>query len=247
MLLPFYILKGNILLFKRLCLTTLLFITSSSVAFAGIVINSTRVIYPSDEKEVTAKVLNKGERPVLIQSWIDEGSIDKNPSDIKVPFVLTPPINRVDPEKGQTLRIRYVGGEELPKDRESLFWLNVLEIPAKSENIESRNKVQVAFRTRIKILYRPNNLMLDINDASNALSWERVENGIVINNTTPYYFSISKVFTNNKNEFIPGEMIPPKSDKLFKLSTDNIKGNNLKIEYINDYGALVTSKVNLKY
>ena len=235
-------------MFKKLCLALFLFTISSSVSLAGIVLNSTRVIYPSSDKEVTVKVLNKGERPVLIQSWIDDGSIDKNPSDIKVPFVLTPPINRVDPEKGQTLRIRYVGSEFLPKDRESLFWLNVLEIPAKAGKVGSKNKIQVAFRTRVKILYRPDNLTLDINDASNALSWERVENGIIINNTTPYYFSISKVFTNNENEFISGEMIPPKSAHLFKINKDKLKTKNnyLKIEYINDYGALIQREVKLK-
>ncbi|MEN2733548.1 fimbria/pilus periplasmic chaperone [Escherichia coli] len=44
--------------------------------------------------------------------------------------MITPPIFRMDSKSGQTVRIVYTG-ESLPKDRESLFYLNVLDIPAK--------------------------------------------------------------------------------------------------------------------
>ncbi|EPT0778028.1 fimbria/pilus periplasmic chaperone [Enterobacter hormaechei] len=102
----------------------------STVAQASIVITGTRVIYPASSKEVTVKVSNKGESPVLIQSWLDNGDTNAKPDKIKVPFVLTPPINRVEPSSGQTLRIRALPNN-LSQKQESIFWLNVLEIPAK--------------------------------------------------------------------------------------------------------------------
>lgn len=49
---------------------------------AGLVINGTRVIYPGDEKEITVQVSNKGQRPVLVQSWLDTGDSEATPDTI---------------------------------------------------------------------------------------------------------------------------------------------------------------------
>lgn len=103
------------------------------MTFASVVISGTRVIYSSEAKDVTVKLNNVGKAPVLIQSWIDDGDMTVKPENIRVPFILTPPINRVDPGKGQTLRLSYTGAA-LPMDKESVFWLNVLEIPAKNSS-----------------------------------------------------------------------------------------------------------------
>ena len=46
---------------------------------AGVVINGTRVIYPGDEKEITVQVSNNGQRPVLVQSWLDTGDSEATP------------------------------------------------------------------------------------------------------------------------------------------------------------------------
>jgi len=48
-------------------------------AYASIVITGTRVVYPSDAKEVSVKLSNKGKSPVLIQSWIDDGNTKSKP------------------------------------------------------------------------------------------------------------------------------------------------------------------------
>ena len=87
----------------------LLLMLTAGQTMANIVITGTRVIYPSDEKEVTVKLENKGKGPVLIQAWIDDGDINATPDSLRVPFVISPPLNRVDPEKGQTLRISFTG------------------------------------------------------------------------------------------------------------------------------------------
>ncbi|RDL19867.1 pili/flagellar assembly PapD-like chaperone [Serratia fonticola] len=54
---------------------------------AGVVISGTRVIYPSDAKEVSVRINNVGPSPVLLQSWIDNDDANAKPSAIKVPFV----------------------------------------------------------------------------------------------------------------------------------------------------------------
>src|SRR5471030_1046090 len=174
-------------LMKLLC-ATLLCLTSVS-AWSSVVISGTRVIYPAGQKEVTVKLDNVGNAPVLIQSWIDNGDADAKPEKISVPFILTPPINRVEPKKGQTLRLSYTGAP-LPNNKESVFWLNVLEIPAKAKTEGQDNYLQVAFRSRIKLFFRPQGLAGNPNDAVKSVTWKPDANGVVANNPTPYFVSL---------------------------------------------------------
>jgi chaperone protein EcpD len=204
-------------------------------AIASVVITGTRVIYPSDAKEVSVKLNNMGKGPVLIQNWIDKGDADAKPESIKVPFILTPPMNRVDPNKGQTLRISYAGGM-LPMDKESVFWLNVLEIPAKSQAKANENYLQMAFRSRIKLFYRPIGLEGNANDAAKAVTWSSKGGSLQATNPTPYYVSFVTLSVNGKR--VEGDMMAPHSS--LNIALPSVTGNTLKGEFVNDYGAVNT-------
>lgn len=97
---------------------------------AGVVLSSTRVIYEQSLHEKTIKAVNRGSSPVLIQTWIDDGRENTPPDQLNVPFMVTPPVGRLDPKHEQIIKITALNGN-LPKDRESVYWLNVMEIPAK--------------------------------------------------------------------------------------------------------------------
>lgn len=125
-----------------------------SQAMSSVVITGTRVVYPADKKEVTVKINNEGSNPVLVQSWVDQGDPASTPSNSSAPFVISPPVSRVDPGKGQSLRLMFTGAP-LSGDKESVFWLNVLEIPAKVTTHEDQNVLQMAFRSRIKVFIVP--------------------------------------------------------------------------------------------
>jgi chaperone protein EcpD len=211
-------------------LAVALFTTSS---LASVVISGTRVIYPSDAKEVSVKLNNVGPSPVLIQSWIDTGDVTAKPAAIQVPFVLTPPMNRVEPSKGQTLRISYTGGA-LPMDRESVFWLNVLEVPAKKVAKAEENLLQMAFRSRIKLFYRPVGLVGNANDAVKAVTWSAKGNSLQAINPTPYHVSFASIKVNGKT--VEGEMVAPHGTQTFTLSVK--AGNNVTGDFVNDYGAV---------
>lgn len=202
-------------------------------ALSSVVISGTRVIYPADAREVTVKVSNVGKSPVLIQSWIDKGEADAKPDNIQVPFILTPPMNRVEPNKGQTLRIS-APAVYLPTDRETVFWLNVLEIPAKKQANAGENLLQMAFRSRIKLFYRPAGLQGNANDAAKAVSWKKIAGGVSAINPTPYYVSLVTVSANGKS--VEGEMIAPKSSMTFNIPAT--AGGKIIAEYVNDYGAV---------
>jgi chaperone protein EcpD len=205
----------------------------SASGSASVVITGTRVIYPSDAKEVSVKLNNVGSSPVLIQSWIDKGDITAKPSAIQVPFVLAPPMNRVEPSKGQILRISYLGNV-LPMDRESVFWLNVLEVPAKNTAKSNDNFLQMAFRSRIKLFYRPVELEGNANDAAQTVTWTGKDNGIQASNPSPYYVSFVTLTVNGQK--VDGDMIPPYGSLTFNLPGK--AGSQITGEFVNDYGVV---------
>lgn len=78
---------------------------------AAVSVGGTRLVFHGDEKEasITVSNTNKG-IPVLIQSWVDEGENSK----AKAPFMITPPLFRLEP--GQTiLCARFLRGQTLRK------------------------------------------------------------------------------------------------------------------------------------
>ncbi|KAA8729440.1 fimbrial biogenesis chaperone [Ewingella americana] len=215
----------------------------STCAWSSVVISGTRVIYPAGQKEVTVKLDNVGSAPVLIQSWIDNGNVDTKPEKIVVPFILTPPINRVEPKKGQTLRVSYTGAP-LPTNKESVFWLNVLEIPAKAKSKGQDNYLQVAFRSRIKLFFRPQGLEGNANDAVKSVTWKSSPEGLTATNPTPYFVSLVTVAVNKRET--EGYMIPPQSSLSFKFPAAVLPGAEINLTSVNDYGAIVNSKATVK-
>lgn len=219
----------------------------STLSFAGIVLGGTRVIYPADQNEVTVNMRNAGTLPVLAQSWIDNGNQSQTPDKIPSPFVITPPINRIDAGKGQTLRISLINKQSIPENKESVFYLNVLEIPSKDKNLSDTNHISIAFRTRIKIFYRPTSLTGSANEAPELLQWELVNGGVKAINPTPFYITLGKVtYTNvGKKYETDGNMIAPGSTSDFHFSNVNDINDtsNISFSSINDYGAVVSHKL----
>ncbi|WP_186183534.1 fimbria/pilus periplasmic chaperone [Burkholderia gladioli] len=217
-------------------------------AEASVVISGTRVIYDASETEVTIKLSNDGELPVLVQSWVDAGDAQAAPSTIKVPFVVTPPISRIDPRKSQTLRIVHTG-ELLPEDHESAFWLDVLEVPPKPKAEEAdTNRIQLAFHSRIKLFYRPSHLKGAPADAPAQLAWRLVrvdgKPALEARNPTPYYVSVIGITLQSGGRKAGAEdsgMVAPGGSHVFPLSGDAIEAADASVHYVtlNDYGASV--------
>ncbi len=113
------------------------------------------MVYPAAKREVTIHIRNPSDTPSLVQAWLDAGDPHAKPGESKVPFVMTPPLFRLDPTKGQSLRLVYTH-DPLPEDRESLFWLNVLDIPPRAAtNPDLPNQLDLAFKHRMKVFFRP--------------------------------------------------------------------------------------------
>ncbi|MFC4763113.1 fimbrial biogenesis chaperone [Dyella koreensis] len=229
-----------------LLLATAMFVGSSQ---ASVVIGGTRVVYPAQEREVTVRLTNQGKTPVLVQAWMDSGDDKSTPDTAKVPFTLTPPIHRLDAGKGQALRMVYTK-EPLPTDKESLFWLNILEVPPKAQSTGEKNLLQFAFRTRIKVFFRPGGLPGNASETSDKLVWKLVSGkdgksyALEVSNPTPYYVNFASVGIKVGDRSIKeqgGGMVAPNENATFPIKElTALPGGNARAQFtvINDYGAL---------
>lgn len=226
-------------------LMTILFGVNS--ASAGIQLQGTRVIYPANQREVSLGIINNGTEARLVQAWVDSGDLNESPDKSQAPFLVTPPMSRVDPGKGQTLRIMY-SGRPIAQDRESVFWLNVLEIPPKPQQLSaSSNFVQMAIRSRIKVFYRPTGLPGSPEAAIGQLKWSLKKNSgnkvvMQCTNDTPYNVSFSDVSFKGgvkDNRVSKGGMCPAKGTADFQMYGSAPRTNTerkLSLTVVNDFG-----------
>lgn len=229
------------------------FLTASS-ASADIVISGTRIVYPQSSKDVVVNLDNHGTRPLLVQTWLDDGRDGVNPQEMKLPFIITPPVSLIDPKKGQSVRITYTG-TPLPQDRESLFWFNVLEIQPKSKNAdkENLNQLQLAFRTRIKFFFRPDGLKGTPGDAAKNLTWTQKREGnavkVVAHNNSPYNVAVSTVTikTGPKTYEVVHQAVAPFSDAAMTVKgLASAVNGTVEYDTINDYGGTDHYETGLK-
>lgn len=236
--------------FKKISVGLMAALFSSSV-FSSVIINGTRVIYPGKQREVTVQLSNNGTSPSLIQAWIDEGNAQTTPENSKAPFIVSPPISRIEANSGQALRISLTTSA-LAQNKESLFWLNVLEIPPAPSGTDTEvkpdNFLQMAFRTRVKLFYRPAGLSGEANDAAEKLQWSYVAGGIKVKNPTPFYISfteINAVVEQKKVALAPhGDMLAPDQEKTLKFSGDSSRITDVEYTTINDFGGRINRSKN---
>ena len=216
-------------------------------AQANVIISGTRVIFPAKDGEVTVRLTNDNTTPALIEAWIDRGDAHSTPDKVDTPFLITPPLFRMEPHKDQSLRI-IATPANLPADRESLFWLNVLEIPPKptGKQFVGKNLLQLAIRSRLKLFYRPAQLPGDPNKAAADLTWKAVPDGpgyaLEVKNSSAYHITIVKLSLDVLGKPYTAEagMVDPMGTlrmPLKGLMSAPPAGASIAYETVNDYGA----------
>ena len=232
-----------------LALVAATFLTAALHAHAGVVVDGTRVVYPAAKREVTINISNSSSVPSLVQAWLDAGDPHAKPGDAKVPFVLTPPLFRLDPTKVQSLRLVYTH-DPLPVDRESLFWLNVLDIPPRATaNGDAPNQLELAFRHRMKVFFRPAGLAGSAADAPGRMTWKLLSKdgklvSIQASNPGPYHVSMTKVVVTLGGQpvTVQTDMVDPFASRSFNLPEPvAVPNGSVALEYwfVNDYGGNV--------
>lgn len=227
---------------KRISFAVLALLMTAQYCFAGgVALSTTRVIYDASKKEASLTVQNRNTKEeFLIQSWIDDVNGNK-----KTPFVITPPLFKLEPDKNNVLRIVNVQ-DTLPQDRESVYWVNVKAIPAKSAENENKNVLQIAVRTRLKLFYRPKGLPKNNIEAMSQLQFHRQNNQLVVNNGSVFNLTFSDLSINGKKIEKAG-MVLAKGTLNIPLPAGVGSASEVKYSIINDFGAsgdLLTKPIN---
>jgi len=224
----------------------------AGAANASVLIAGTRVVFPAQDGEVTVRLTNDNAHPALVEAWIDNGDPKSTPDKVSVPFLITPPLFRMEAHKDQNLRIISTPAQ-LPSDRESLFWLNILEIPPKpsAEEAAGKNLLQFAIRSRLKLFYRPAHLPGNAQTAPGQVTWKAVADGpgyvLEVHNPTPYHVTIVKLSLDVGGKSYPADigMVDPLGSlrlKIKGLTAAPVVGASIAYDIVNDYGATASFK-----
>lgn len=223
---------------KGVFLALLVIFSMYSQASGGVYISKTRVIFPSNKNSVGLTVNNNSSSNIsLLRSWVSKDKTDENDESV---FAVTPPLYRLESNSKTQLRINLIDDSNLPKDRESIFYINVLSIPSidsKNKNVESG--VQVAISHKMKLFYRPTSLDNEINikKSHENLIFKQINGELIIENPSPYYITLSELTLNNKKHPNNGDMmLPPYGNLILDIKTK--KGDKIKYKTINDYGGV---------
>lgn len=227
-----------------------------SAADAAVIVTGTRVIYPSDSRDVVVRLNNTGDAPALVQSWVDDGNQTAKPEALDVPFSVSPSIFRIEPGKTQLMRLVFLGAD-LPKDRESVYWLSVLEIPPKPAHAAEENYLQFAIKSRLKVFYRPTSLKALPQDSVKALKWTRGASGadaveVRVENPGPFYVSFAEVRVRlaDGKELAPvNGMVAPFSSETFKFKPQTgttAAPATVQFKNVDDYGAFNDGTADLR-
>lgn len=144
-------------------------------------VDETRAIYPlSSVKGISLSMMNPQDYPILVQTQV-KGEDKRSPA----PFVVTPPLFRLDAGMQGRVRVIRTGGN-FPQDRESLQWLCLTGVPPKEGDMwdnshHDKNKetqdvnldVRLSISTCMKLLIRPEQLKQKPEDVAGELTWQR--------------------------------------------------------------------------
>lgn len=223
--------------FSSLTLLSLATLLAAQSAMAAISLDRTRVVFNGQDKSVSLSISNQNEQlPYLAQAWVE----NENDEKISSPLVVVPPIQRLEPGGKSQVKIQGLPAlNQLPQDRESLFYFNLREIPPRSDKA---NTLQIALQTRIKLFYRPAALtktsVVSSSPWQERLTLTRQGDQYVVNNPTPFYITLidaSDQADGKTPEAFEPLMLAPQSQAALSVGV-KVLGVKPVLTYVNDYG-----------
>ncbi|WP_374906052.1 fimbrial biogenesis chaperone [Shewanella xiamenensis] len=217
---------------------------------ASVVMTGTRIIYPSDAREKSIQLVNNDSYPNVVQLWTDINNPESTPEDADGPFVVLPAVAKIKAKSGQTIRLIYTG-EKLPTDRESVFYLNFLQIPPSDKASSNENKMLIMLRNRVKIFYRPEGLNVSPSELSSLIEFSALSLAkgikVEVSNNSPYYasFTSGKLTYQGGDVSLPIEMVAPFTKVTWNVDNFSlVPQTNATIHFslVNDLGATIAKE-----
>ncbi|TDB49288.1 molecular chaperone [Photorhabdus khanii subsp. guanajuatensis] len=213
----------------------------------GVYMDDMRVIYPESSRNgVISTFSNNSSNNYLIQSMVRElDSKTGLPVAVNAPFLVIPPLAKVNAHSKQVLKILRTGGD-FPRDRESAFFLNVRLLPSeKPLSVSTENgigRVKIVMVLMIKMFYRPEGLPKEgVTGAVKQLRVSVKKDTVTLSNLSPFWITLQTLHVNafavpDKDLF---KMVPPFGQQSWSLPMGNVSlGSKVTVSWraINEFG-----------
>lgn len=214
-----------------------------------------RLIYlEQNQQGIVATISNSTQQVYLLQSWLDDLDRQDGPRQSKrqIPFVITPPLFRLDAGQSQVIRIRKLVSS-LPSDRESVFFLATKLIPNQIAektplNQQSSMRLQMVTLYRIKLFYRPKGLVAEgaVEQAIKTVQVIKKARQLIIYNPSAYYLTFSQIKLGQQlvaaSQLM--QMVAPYSKTAYDL-TQATTANSVTLVAIDEHGQATSTTVKL--
>ncbi|MCP1576964.1 P pilus assembly chaperone PapD [Herbaspirillum rubrisubalbicans] len=139
---------------KTLTACLWLLMSLCGITEAGVMPERTRLVLSQGSADISLRLANTNAYPVLVQSWVDRGEGNLAPDTVLSSMFVMPAVLRLQPHDISQIRVLYTG-DSLPADRESVFWLNLYEIPLlRPDQPQEAARLLLGLNTQIKVFYR---------------------------------------------------------------------------------------------
>lgn len=193
----------------------------------GLIIEKTRIIFPSPQREVSLELMNSNSYPIIVQMWVDEGAPTADISKVKAPIVVLPPLIKLKANERRRIRLLQIAPDSA-KESEQLLWFNAQEIPPEPAEGTQNSSLGISVTNRLKLFLRPKKLL-----AEGSNGWisqlqchikSQSANGASLSCRNPslYYATVTGIYLKNSNNILsanPG-MLAPNERRSFNLTPD---------------------------
>lgn len=214
--------------------------TLTCSAFAGVGFSRNRMVYPQGVQAISLKATNSGDTPYLIQAKVSGNTQGTAPA----PFMVTPPLFRLDGEGEGMMRIMMTGAA-LPADRESVFYFSGRAIPSSDQKEAPQGmigaSVSLSTRSIMKVFYRPEHLSMTIAASLDKVAFIQVAKGVLVKNPTPYYQSFADLQFDGKPQALDNQpsMVVPFGELLVPSP---VAVQKVTWQVMNDYGGTTEAR-----
>lgn len=222
--------------------TTLVLLTAVSFSATAVVnIDRTRIIFHAEQNTQSINLINSGVTPTVVQVWSDSGDINSSPEESHAPVMAFPPVMKMAPGELKSLRLMLTSRSGLPTDKESIYWLNIYQIPAQTDSQgRFQQKVLLPLRIRLKIFIRPESINNPDTYSGGKLHFIKDGSQMIIENPTPWYMNINSLNVHNEN--LGNILLPPKDHIDIHVKKQINQGDGVSYSIINDEGNTIQYK-----
>ncbi len=223
--------------------------TLSAHATGGFGFDRTRVVVMAGSRGGTLITAMNGTNTLyLLQSRVEPADgatglpLEGKEARDGLPFLVTPPLERVLPQTRLPLRILEKPGHALAPDREALFFISVKAIPSGSapEGGGEGMRLMLALQQTVKLFWRPKGLAEDAiyrGEVAPLLKMQVSGTTLKVTNPTPYFITFRELKVGGRalGSFTLRAMVPPKGSQTYTLPAGTT-GTGISWTITDEYG-----------